>query len=204
MSSSGTPAARRYEGRRSSQSRAAVRSSLSPWVYGVRHRRHLMILSSSSRALSRAAAAFVHRPYPRVKSAPRRAPMKAGLTETSTSRTDTRSWSRQFRFVGWAADSEFRHPDRQGSRVMARRRVDMGQHAAGWFGGPSSLGAHRCPSRPVGCCCGHHGSRVVDQQPAWIGWLLTFVGLVAGYFYPPKRIVGRLTRNLFGRDTSAA
>src|SRR3954447_22114441 len=54
-----------------------------------------------------------------------------------------------------------------------------------WFGGPSSLGAHRCPSRPVGCCCGHHGSRVVDQQPAWIGWLLTFVGLVTGYFYPP-------------------
>ncbi len=48
--------------------------------------------------------------------------MKAGLTETSTSRTDTRSWSRQFRCVGGAADSELRHPDRQSSEVSVSKR----------------------------------------------------------------------------------
>ncbi len=46
----------------------------------------------------------------------------AGLRETSTSRTDTRSWSRQFRCVGGAADSELRHPDRQSSEVSASKR----------------------------------------------------------------------------------
>ena len=46
----------------------------------------------------------------------------AGLRETSTSRTDTRSWSRQFRCAGGAADSELRHPDRQGSEVSASKR----------------------------------------------------------------------------------
>ncbi len=48
--------------------------------------------------------------------------MKAGLRQTSTSRTDTRSWSRQFRCVGWAADSELRHPDRQRSEVSISKR----------------------------------------------------------------------------------
>ncbi len=46
----------------------------------------------------------------------------AGLRETSTSRTDTRSWSRQFRCVGWAADSELRHPDRQSIEVSVSKR----------------------------------------------------------------------------------
>ncbi len=45
----------------------------------------------------------------------------AGLTETSTSRTDTRSWSRQFRCVGGAADGELRHPDRQSSEVSVSK-----------------------------------------------------------------------------------
>ncbi len=58
--------------------------------------------------------------------------MKAGLRETSTSRTDTRSWSRQFRCAGGAADGELRHPDRQGSEVsVSKRRMQADEGTVG-------------------------------------------------------------------------
>ena len=77
--------------------------------------------------------------------------MKAGLRETSTSRTDTRSWSRQFRCVGGAADSELRHPDRQSSEVSVSKRRPQAEE--GTVGRPypalmSYLEEMAAPKRP--------------------------------------------------------